>query len=95
MSALTPALEVLFEDIRDLLQEASKHRGEVDPLYVRDKVAELQVEVEEVLKKAGRCEICEGPVPPLCFACYLSEMADLEAHREEVQRAHAATNGTL
>ena len=47
MSNLTPALEILFEEIKDLLQEASKHRGEVSPLYVRDKVAELQVEVEE------------------------------------------------
>ena len=53
MSNLTPELEIMFGDIKDLLQEASKYRREVSPLYVRDKVADLQTVVEEAIEKAG------------------------------------------
>lgn len=47
------------------------------------------------------CHICEllfVPMEPgqaLCRACLDSEARDEMLHREEVQRAHAATNGTL
>lgn len=96
MSALTPALEIMFEDIKDLLQEASKYRREVSPLYVRDKVAELQVEVEEAL--TTKCAQCEEPMDYtpklLCKDCAWELMLE-DSHRDEVKLAFAATNGTL
>jgi hypothetical protein len=128
MSNLTLALEIQLEEIKDLLQEASKYRGEVDPLYVRDLVAALQVEIEDALTPKCKCcgdaleEIEVNLMGFLCSDCYRNQtqksqqlcpqcgclfiprlgelecpecMADWKAHREEVRRAHAATNGTL
>jgi hypothetical protein len=95
MTNLTPTLEIMVGDILDALDDMLKHRGSVDPLYVRDLVAELQVEVEDALTLASVCRECGEVLPPLCPDCARWELENEAAHREEVQMAHAATNGTL